>query len=418
MGASVGVFSVRGKVLDDEAVHHLADILKYDHSRRAFVRFMHSKDLDCLVNFSYELESLLAPTASGETELDSYIEKAETLCDNYIGPITLKAPQFKFSYPFVNKPLTEIGDVTIALNLLLLEARTYMATYIVEYSESTYIEDSLLGDLIMDSQPFRQDTISPRTPRSSFTTAKGTQTSPITPQSAGNSGKSPKGSLVAAPRFMGMMSGKQLRSGSDPDDVTPISLTAVSSLSAPGSPHSSKKMAAASLISTFPDKFPKVLVIDDCESSTKIMKRMFQTAGHFDVHTATNGSSGLEIFKSVMPSIVVVDVYMPIMGGVDTIRRLRDHQDEVSDNGGSVVTEVEATNVQSSDMIMSGRRSRGPSFENQQTVIIIAISAQGGPELVEEVSRAGADGFLLKPITVDGLANIITRAINTGPARC
>jgi CheY-like chemotaxis protein len=409
MGATVGVFAIKGKIFDEEAVQNLQDILKYDHSRRAFVRFMHSKDLDPLVNFSYELEALLAMS-----ELEVYaviLEKAEGICSNYIGQIAQRAPSYKFSYPFVNTERGTLADISMSLNILLVEAKTYMASYIFEYSESAYIEESMVGEVLMDTSTPRSEQAT-KSPRGSFVSSKGGQ-SPSSPQAAGG-----KGAKIgfSPPRLMSsIISGRQplLKMSTDALDETPISLTASSSISAPGSPYTSRKSL---VVSTLPDKFPKVLVIDDSESSVKVVKRMFQAAGHFVVDTAGNGAVGLDLFKSAMHSIVVVDVYMPVLGGIDTIRRIRDHQDDVSHNGGSVVTEVETTGAHPPDAnLASGRRSRGPSFGEQQQVIIIAVSAHSSPELVEDVTRAGADGFLEKPFTIEGLAGIVTRTVNISP---
>lgn len=397
MGASVGVFAIRAKVFDEETQQGLVDILKYDHSRRAFMRFMQSKDMSELVNFSYELETLLAGV--GNEELQTVIDKAEALCGTYVGAIIEKAPFCKFSYPFQGERFGSLSELTIALNILWIETKAYMGTYMSEFTESPYIEDSLIG---MDTAVELAVPAGMKTPRGSFTSPRNAQSSPVSPQA--NSGK-----LTKSPPRLLLMGGKQLRHSLDADD-TPMTLTAMSSLSAPGSPHGSKKMLP---MSTFPDKFPKVLIIDDCETSSKIMKRMFQTAGHLSVETAANGSVGVEIFKVMMPSIIVVDVFMPVLGGVDTIRKLRDHQDEVSDTGGSVVTEVETTGTHSEAPI--GRRSRGPSFGDQPQVIIIGMSAHSSQELQEDVFRAGADGFLLKPISIESLAGVVTRSLNTSP---
>lgn len=65
-----------------------------------------------------------------------------------------------------------------------------------------------------------------------------------------------------------------------------------------------------------------ILVIDDEVEMRQVIARALQGAGH-TVHEAADGCSGLELFRDVHPALVIADIVMPEMEGIETIRRLR-----------------------------------------------------------------------------------------------
>ncbi len=70
----------------------------------------------------------------------------------------------------------------------------------------------------------------------------------------------------------------------------------------------------------------KVLVVDDEEDILELLKYNLQKEG-FDVKTATNGIKAVEIAKSYIPDLVVLDIMMPNQDGVETCRQLREIPD-------------------------------------------------------------------------------------------
>ncbi len=65
----------------------------------------------------------------------------------------------------------------------------------------------------------------------------------------------------------------------------------------------------------------RCLVIDDTPSIRKMMSRLLKT---HDVETACNGAVGLDMMKSNEYDIVLLDMFMPVMDGLECIKRLRD----------------------------------------------------------------------------------------------
>jgi two-component system, OmpR family, alkaline phosphatase synthesis response regulator PhoP len=66
----------------------------------------------------------------------------------------------------------------------------------------------------------------------------------------------------------------------------------------------------------------KVLVVDDEESIVELLKYNLEKDG-YDVKTALNGVQGIEIAKKFTPDLVLLDIMMPMIDGVETCRQLR-----------------------------------------------------------------------------------------------
>jgi len=66
----------------------------------------------------------------------------------------------------------------------------------------------------------------------------------------------------------------------------------------------------------------RILIIDDEELVRFALREILENAGH-NVQEAVNGRLGLEIFENHPADIVVTDIIMPQMEGIETITRLR-----------------------------------------------------------------------------------------------
>ncbi len=66
----------------------------------------------------------------------------------------------------------------------------------------------------------------------------------------------------------------------------------------------------------------RILVVDDEPDLRFILRRIFERAGH-DVVDANDGAAALQAVRDWPPDLVVTDMMMPVMGGVELIRRLR-----------------------------------------------------------------------------------------------
>jgi CheY-like chemotaxis protein len=66
----------------------------------------------------------------------------------------------------------------------------------------------------------------------------------------------------------------------------------------------------------------RVLVVDDEPDLRFMLRRIFTQAGH-EVTEAGNGAVALAAARQSPPDLVVTDIMMPVMGGVELIRALR-----------------------------------------------------------------------------------------------
>lgn len=69
----------------------------------------------------------------------------------------------------------------------------------------------------------------------------------------------------------------------------------------------------------------KLLLVEDDENLAYMEKSSFEDIiGGYEVKTAVNGRDGLEIWKNFQPDVIVSDIDMPIMDGIEMVKRIRE----------------------------------------------------------------------------------------------
>ncbi|MHC1597055.1 MAG: response regulator [Methermicoccaceae archaeon] len=109
----------------------------------------------------------------------------------------------------------------------------------------------------------------------------------------------------------------------------------------------------------------KVLITDDEEFLRELIKEMLSD---FDVIEAENGEQAVELFSKHKPDVVLMDIMMPVMDGVEATKR---------------ILEMEP---------------------NANVVAVTAFSTKG-----EDMLKAGAKEVLLKPISLDVLIDTVEK---------
>ncbi len=66
----------------------------------------------------------------------------------------------------------------------------------------------------------------------------------------------------------------------------------------------------------------RILIIDDDEYVRDVLRQMLEREG-YEVDEACNGDDGVKIFSEQRQDLVITDILMPGMGGVQTIMELR-----------------------------------------------------------------------------------------------
>jgi CheY-like chemotaxis protein len=73
----------------------------------------------------------------------------------------------------------------------------------------------------------------------------------------------------------------------------------------------------------------KVLIVDDNEVLTGLMKEMLEVEGIYHVKTAENGVEGNLAFLHFKPDIVLTDIEMPVKNGLEMVRDIRIKHPEI-----------------------------------------------------------------------------------------
>lgn len=117
-----------------------------------------------------------------------------------------------------------------------------------------------------------------------------------------------------------------------------------------------------------------ILVIDDESSIVHAFRRAFSDPED-TLHTASDGSGGLELVARCRPDVVVLDLNLPDMSGLDVFHRIRT---------------IDAR------------------------IPIIFITGQGTTETAIEAMKLGAFDYLLKPLDVARVRELVERAAEIG----
>lgn len=119
----------------------------------------------------------------------------------------------------------------------------------------------------------------------------------------------------------------------------------------------------------------RILVIDDEFQITRVLKRSLG-AHRYDVRTAADGESGMDTFNDFHPDLVITDLSMPCMSGIEVCKAIRRTSD----------------------------------------VPIIVLSVKGEEQTKVEALDAGADDFVTKPFGMNELLARVRASLRRGPA--
>jgi len=116
----------------------------------------------------------------------------------------------------------------------------------------------------------------------------------------------------------------------------------------------------------------KILVVDDAQFMRMMMKNILSGAGYDIVGEGENGVQAIEKYKDLKPDLVVMDMIMPEMGGIDAVREIV--------------------------KLDPGAR-------------VLMCSAMGQQALVVEAIQVGARDFIVKPFQPAGVLEAVAKAL-------
>ncbi|MBW1841565.1 MAG: response regulator [Deltaproteobacteria bacterium] len=109
----------------------------------------------------------------------------------------------------------------------------------------------------------------------------------------------------------------------------------------------------------------KILLIDDEEGNVRVLSISLKSDG-YDVVTAFSGEEGLEVFDSESPDIVLTDLKMPGMNGLEVLKKVKENSPEteviIITGHGDIDSAIEALQYGASDFINKPIRDEGLSI--------------------------------------------------------
>jgi threonine synthase len=72
-----------------------------------------------------------------------------------------------------------------------------------------------------------------------------------------------------------------------------------------------------------PNRFPRVLVVDDTPEARRLIRRILQSQGDFEIFEAESGHGAIELVSRERPDLVILDLMMPEMDGFAVLDILR-----------------------------------------------------------------------------------------------
>ena len=118
---------------------------------------------------------------------------------------------------------------------------------------------------------------------------------------------------------------------------------------------------------------PKLLIVDDEEDIREFAKRFFAKR-NIDVFTASGGEEALKIIEEDHPDLVLLDVQMEEINGIEVLKKLRDANNNIK---------------------------------------VIMVTGAEDPAIINEANKLGVIGYVHKPLVLDELEKIVLAELNS-----
>jgi threonine synthase len=76
-----------------------------------------------------------------------------------------------------------------------------------------------------------------------------------------------------------------------------------------------------------PNRFPRIVVVDDSPEARRLIRRILQSQGDFEIFEATDGREAIETVNKEHPDLVILDLMMPEVDGFAVLDALRSKPD-------------------------------------------------------------------------------------------
>lgn len=116
-----------------------------------------------------------------------------------------------------------------------------------------------------------------------------------------------------------------------------------------------------------------ILIVDDSPVNLKLARLVLEGEGYV-VRTANDAEEALRMLETYSPRLVLMDIQLPGIDGLELTRRLK-------------------------------------ADPSRSSIIVVALTAYAMKGDEEKALAAGCDGYITKPIDVDGLPRVVARLL-------
>lgn len=115
-----------------------------------------------------------------------------------------------------------------------------------------------------------------------------------------------------------------------------------------------------------------ILIVDDSKTSRKFIRNLLESKEFTVIGEAENGIEGVEMYQKLKPDLVLMDVTMPLLDGIDALREIRQIDKDAK---------------------------------------VIMVTAAGQKSNIMEALKLGAVDYIQKPFDEEQLAEAIKRGL-------
>lgn len=119
----------------------------------------------------------------------------------------------------------------------------------------------------------------------------------------------------------------------------------------------------------------RILVIDNEDDARRLCEE-FLTGEGYEVYSATDIKSGLDMVKSLIPDMVIMDLHLPEANGIEGLRRIKNLKEET---------------------------------------LTILVTSRGTMDTVKEAMLHGAYDYITKPFDIEIVKEVVNEGFKAAP---
>ena len=116
----------------------------------------------------------------------------------------------------------------------------------------------------------------------------------------------------------------------------------------------------------------KILIVDDAMFMREVIRGILTQGGYSELLEAEDGAAAVELYRRELPALVILDITMPKMDGIETLRQIKEMDPQAK---------------------------------------VVMCSAIGQEKQIMNALALGASEYIVKPFKPDGMLGVIKKMI-------